>query len=51
MLDRLQTSASGMLTWGKEHLYRAQDEVGREDFGSWLKMGCTNSEGLEHYLF
>lgn len=51
MLDRLQPSASGVLTWGKEHFYKAQDEVLREDLGSWLKVGCTNSEGLEHCLF
>lgn len=51
MLDRLLSSASGVLTLGKEHLYKAQDEVGKEDLGSCLKVGCTNLEGLEHCLF
>lgn len=27
-------SASGLLSWGKEHLYQAQDEVGSESLGS-----------------
>lgn len=51
VLDRLQSSASGVLTLGKEHLYKAQNEVGKEDLGSCLKVGCTNLEGLEHCLF